>query len=747
MKNKLSRLGGRRALLTLGVSTLALAALPATAQETPVTTAPAGGQGYEVETLTITAQRRTEENIKVPVAVTALGAEDLQDITANNVTDIAFKVPNVLMSSGSISPTISIRGVSSQSNYAAGFPPAVGIYVDEVYQGRDPTFNVSLNDIERIEVLRGPQGTLYGKNTIGGAINLITTAPSNDFTAFGDVQLGNYDMSQFRATVGGAVIPDLLMVRLSVVHAEREGFITNTLRNTKLNGFSGNGARLVIASQPNDRLKIRVSGDYFKQEGSQAAETGPVAFAAPLPVFATVPAQDPSDNIVQLNTDSYARRELGGGSVRVDYDFGGAELTSITAYRQYTSDFDDDSDGIGLDGFNVGREENGENFSQELRLTSTDEGPFQWITGLYYYAENTENNRRIRLGPNFPQLLAGQTLPGFEERARTESRIEGSAWAVFASGTYQLSESFRLAGGLRYTKESKDFTYRQYYTQTYIPGGLFVPFFAVNIPARAESYEEGQITGDASLSYDYSDDQVFSIRYSRGFKAGGFNTDVISPPFNAADELGFAPEFLDSYEAGYKSFWFDRRLSLNIALFYLSWKDKQEQIDLGQSFLVRNAASASNKGIEIEVTARPTRYLTLDFNGAMQRAKYEDFPSDPASEGKSFGLPEFTGSVGGQFVYPMTDGIEFYLRGDVIYRGESFVNTANTLANEATTRINGRIGVQSVDGGWGAYLWGKNIADEITPSGGTFRALPVYSYTVRAADLGRTWGVELRKRF
>lgn len=745
MLNLIRRPVGRRTLLAVGVSLAALQTAPALAQDAPVKTA--NDTGFEVPALVITAQRRSEENIKVPVAVTAVGAEEIAGITANNMTDIGFKVPNVLMSSGSISPSISIRGVSSQSNYAAGFPPAVGIYVDEVYQGRDPTFNVSLNDIERIEVLRGPQGTLYGKNTIGGAINLITGDPTNDFTGSGDVQFGNLDFRQVRATIGGAIIPDLLMARLSVVHAEREGYLKNEFNNSTLNDFSGNGVRLVIASHPSDSLRIRLSGDYFKQTGTQGQETGPVAFAVPLPVFAAVPAQDPDDNVVQLNTDAYAERELGGGSARIDYDLPSMTLTSITAYRQYTSDFDDDSDGILLDGFNVGREENGENFSQELRLTSTGEGAFQWIAGLYYYSENTENNRRIRLGPNFPQLLAGQTLPGFEERARTESRIEGRSAAAFVSGTYQVTERVRLAGGIRYTKEDKDFTYHQYYTQTYVPGGLFVPFFAVNIPAREESYSEGRVTGDVSLSYDLSPDRVLSIRYSHGFKAGGFNTDVISPPFNPADTLGFAPEFVDSYEGGFKSYWFDHKVSLNVAVFYLAWKDKQEQIDLGQSFLVRNAASASNKGVEIEVTARPTRYLTLDFNGAMQRAKYEDFPADPASAGKSFGLPEFTGSFGAQYVRPVSDDIELYIRGDVIYRGESYVNTANTLANEATTRINGRIGVQSAAGGWGMYLWGKNIADEITPSGGVSRALPVYSYTVRSAGLGRTWGVELRKKF
>jgi outer membrane receptor protein involved in Fe transport len=248
----------RKQLLAVGASLAALQACPAMAQTQPTDTA-------AVEEVVVTAQRRVEANIDVPIAITAVGADEIQNITAGYMTDIGFKAPNVFMSQGSISPSISIRGVSSQSNINAGFPPAVAIYVDEVYQGRDPTFNTILNDVERVEVLRGPQGTLYGKNTIGGAINITTAEPTNEFTAFGDLNFGNYDLFQARATVGGAIVPDKLMVRASLVHRERGGWLRNSLTNEKLNDISANGARLVIASKLSDKLRFRLSADTFRR--------------------------------------------------------------------------------------------------------------------------------------------------------------------------------------------------------------------------------------------------------------------------------------------------------------------------------------------------------------------------------------------------------------------------------------------------------------------------------------------------
>ena len=472
-------------------------------------------------------------------------------------------------------------------------------------------------------------------------------------------------------------------------------------------------------------------------------------------ILSTIPAQNPSDNVVQLDGAEFAQRELHGYAARFDYEMSAATLTSITAYRNYESNFADDSDGLPINAFNVGREENAENFSQELRLTSNGDGPLSWILGAYYYVENIENNRRIQLGPAFPYLLAGNaaaifypTLTG--EAGRTESTIEAESWALFGSATYDLTPTLHLSGGLRYTDEQKDFSYIQYYTQQYLagPGPSVIPNFAVNIPRRNETYDEGQFTGDLSLSYDLSDDQMLFARYSRGFKAGGFQTDVISPPFDPASQFGFDPETVDNYEVGFKSFWFDRHLELNLAAFHMDWSDKQEQVFTGVSFIIDNAASAVSEGVELEFTARPMEGLTLDGNLAYLDAHYEAFAGSPGAVGRPIpNQPEYSGSLGVQYVTPVATGVELFSRADVVYRDDSFVNVTNDLQNEGATTINARVGLQSADQRWGLYLWGRNITDEIAISQGSVFPFPFAQITTRTPGFGRTYGLELRGSF
>ncbi len=732
--------------LLLGASLCALQAFPAAAQST-------GNEG--VEEVVVTAQRREEQLIDVPIAITAIGAQEIQNLTAGYMTDIGIKAPNVIMDQSSISPRISIRGITSQSNINAGFPPAIGVYVDEVYQGRDPTFNTILSDVARVEILRGPQGTLYGKNTIGGAINIITQRPTEEFEAAADLTVGNLGLLQGRASISGAIVPDRVRARLSLAHRERDGYLDNTTTGASLNDISADGGRLVVEADFTPHLSGRFSTDHFQEDGTSALETGPAVLNNTVTILSTIPAQNASDNVVQLDGAEFAQRELHGYAARFDYEMSAATLTSITAYRNYESNFADDSDGLPINAFNVGREENAENFSQEFRLTSNGDGPLSWILGAYYYVENIENNRRIQLGPAFPYLLAGNAAafayPTFTgEAGRTESTIEAESWALFASATYDLTPALHLSGGLRYTDEQKDFSYIQYYTQQYLagPGPSVIPNFAVNIPRRNETYDEGQFTGDLSLSYDLSDDQMLFARYSRGFKAGGFQTDVISPPFNPATQFGFDPETVDNYEIGYKSYWFNRHLELNLAAFHMDWSDKQEQVFTGVSFIIDNAASAVSEGVELEFTARPMEGLTLDGNFAYLDAHYEAFAGSPGAVGRPIpNQPEYSGSLGVQYVAPVATGVELFTRADVIYRDDSFVNVTNNLQNEGATTINARIGLQSADQRWGLYLWGRNVTDEIAISQGQVFPFPFAQITTRAPGFGRTYGLELRGSF
>lgn len=733
-------------LLLLGASLCALQAFPASAQTS---------EGEGVEEIVVTAQRREEELIDVPIAITAIGANEIQNITAGYMTDVGIKAPNVIMDQSSIAPRISIRGVTSQSNINAGFPPAIGVYVDEVYQGRDPTFNTILSDVERIEILRGPQGTLYGKNTIGGAINIITQQPTEEFEASGDLTVGNYGLLQARVSMGGAIVPDRLSARLSLAHRERDGYLQNTTTGEDLNDINADGGRLVLAANLAPNLTARFSTDHFYEDGTSALETGPAVLNAAVTILSTIPAQDANDNTVQLDGDEFAERELHGYSARFDYDFGWATLTSITAYRNYESNFGDDSDGLPINAFNVGREENAENFSQEVRLTSNGDGALSWILGGYFYNENIENNRRIQLGPAFPYLLAGNNAAIFYptyagEAGRTESTIESLSWALFGSLTYDITADLHLSGGLRYTDEQKDFSYIQYYTQQYLagPGPSVIPNFAVNIPRRNESYDDGQFTGDISLSYDISDDQMVFARFSRGYKAGGFQTDVISPPFDPLAQFGFDPETVNNYEIGFKSYWFGRRLELNLAAFHMDWSDKQEQVFTGLSFIIDNAASAVSEGVELEFAARPIEGLTLDGNFAYLDAHYEEFSGSPGAVGRPIpNQPEYSGSLGAQYIFGVGGNMEMFTRADVVYRDDSFVNVTNNLQNEGLTTLNARLGLQSGDDRWGVYLWGRNITDEIAVSQGQNFPFPFASITTRAPGFGRTYGVELRGNF
>jgi iron complex outermembrane receptor protein len=748
-----------RATLTLlgGASMLAIATVPAQAQAGQPGAVDQQEQAKQdqLSEVVVTAQRRKERDIDVPLSVTAFDDRMVKDLSASFLIDVGAKVPNVQFTPGTNSPAIAIRGVSSQSNINAGFPPAVGVYIDEVYQGRDPTFNTILNDIDRVEVLRGPQGTLYGKNTIGGAINIITRDPTEEFSFSGDINYGNYDFFQLRASAGGAIVDDTLLVRVSGVHRERKGFIRNTTTGEYLNGLNSDGARGVIVAKLSPAVKLRLSADYFTEEGTTALETGPVTLAA-IPAFAGIPPQDPNDNVVQLDASEFARRTLYGFSGRLDMDLGPATLTSITAWRKYTSDFNDDSDGLPIDGFEVGREENGTNFSQELRLTSAANGPFNWITGFYYYAEDTENFRRIRLGNATPSLLVGNLasmlFPGYTgEEARTESGIDSKSWAVFGSATYKLTDQLSFTGGLRYTRESKDFTYHQFYTRQYTAGlgGSIVPNFAINIPLREERYSDGRLTGDASLSFAFTPNHVAYLRFGRGFKAGGFQTDVISPPFAASDKLGFDPETVDNYELGFKSYLFDHRVRFNVAAFLMDWRDKQEQIFTGLSFLIRNAANARSKGVEVEITAQPIPGLSLDGNLGYLDTTYTKFPGN-SLEGLNFpNLPKWTGSLGAQYTFGITSDLDVTLRGDANHRGETY-NQPNTnvfVISKGLTTINARAGVQANNNQWGLYAWARNLTNEKRLGLGSNFPFPNATITTRSPGFGRTYGLELRVNF
>ncbi|MEJ0024714.1 MAG: TonB-dependent receptor [Rhizomicrobium sp.] len=743
-----------------GVGALMLALLASTALAVP-----AFGQsdGGGIETVVVTAEKRSENLIDVPLSITVNDARDIKDKNIGDLTELGQKIPNV-NAGGTLFGSVTIRGISSNSAGAgigAGFPPDVGVNVDEVFQGRDRAFDSVLTDVSSVEVLRGPQGTLYGKNTVAGVINITTERPTNEYEALGDFRAGNYDYYQLRGTISGPVVEDTVLVRASGFLQKRDGYIDMTNLGEKGGSLNQWGGRIMVVVNPVDRLTLELRGDLSGESDSNGLRETQSTIGgaiAPFPPFNTVPPQNPTDRIVNINTPPLAKRNIWGTSGKAEYDYNGYALTSITAWRHYNSDWDWDQDGGPLDGFDTGMQEGMDRFSQEFRFTSPGDDRFSWIAGAYFDHELDRSMYHIGIGDGFPTFLLGAPFPlvlptGYRETATTNARISNTSEAGFISAKYNITDALIVSGGVRYTHEHKDLNYSQLPT-TLDPdlAPLHVIYaFALPIPGVIDHYDQGAITGDANLSYKFTEDQVGYLRFSHGFKAGGFNADVISPPFDLSGGLAFKPETLNAYEAGFKSVLFDHTLSANISAFYYDFSDKQEQVVVSVGFRVANAASATSKGVELELNWAPIEGLSLFANGGYLDARYDKFPNG-GGIGVDFdghqlaGASKWSSSWGGSWTRPfdLIEGTNYVLATDWDYRDPQFTEPSNMLALRVGAFLiaNARLGIEDSEGRWGAYVWGRNLTDKTVLGGGT--SVLGGLYTTRSINIGRTVGVELR---
>ncbi|MBX3705648.1 MAG: TonB-dependent receptor [Pseudomonadales bacterium] len=726
-----------------------------------------------LEEIVVTAQKRDQRLIDVPISVSVVDADYLTDRTTYYLTDLGQKLPNVV-AGDSFASSFTIRGITS-SSAGSGFAPSMGVNVDEVFMGRDRSFDTGVIDVAQVELLRGPQGTLYGKNTIAGTINVTTQRPTNEFEAVGNLRYGNRNLLEARGTLSGPIVEDTFLVRANVFARQRDGYIRNRSLDKDVNDTDNWGGRIMAIWTPAEKLDIELRADYYKQdENGGVSETlrTPDGNILPFPPFSTVPPQNGTDRAVNQDRLGFLYREVKGYSAKIDYDLGGYTLTGITAWREQDSDQLFDNDGGPLDGFDTGRAEAIERFSQEVRLTSPEGDRFSWIVGAYFDHEEDTNDYHISVGPGFPTAILPPVLgfsvplpPTYREEAVTNNKITSESWSAFVSGTYDLTERLILQAGLRYTDEEKKLFYSQGPTVIAAPPnsvliGLFsLPFTLAGFPnGFSDRYEDTAMTGDISLSYAFGNDQVAYLRYARGYKAGGFQSDVISPPFaftpGVAPELSFEPETLDAYEVGFKGAWLDGTLLTTVAAFYYDFKDKQEQVNSGVSFLVSNAASAESKGVELElVWATPVEGLNLFGNIGVLDAQYESFPLG-GGPGTDFGgndlagAPSVSGSFGGDFTraIPALAGVNFRIALDADHRGDYYTDANNSavLKIEDYTLYNGRIGLEQADGKWALYAWGQNLTDETVLGGGV--TVLGGLYLTRSINFGRAYGLELNVR-
>ncbi|WP_162957742.1 TonB-dependent receptor, partial [Pseudomonas aeruginosa] len=565
-------------LLALGGALPASAAdAPAPAEEAPPLASSVPDKAdTALGKVTVTARRREEDSQKVPTPITVLGGETLEAQRISRVQDLQQVLPSVNVAYiHARQSSVAVRGIGNNPA-SDGLEGSAGIYLDNVYLGRPGMAVFDLLDIEQLELLRGPQGTLFGKNTTAGVLNISTRAPT--FTAERTVEVsgGQDGYFQGRGTVSGP-LGETLAGRLSAYRTRDDGYIKNIHDDNYLNGGERQGARGQLLFEPNEDFSLRWIADYNEEDssnGSMVVYGGAERFWQRAALVGASPLRDPQRRKVNINGRQHVSVHQGGSSLEANWNLaGGYRLTSISAYRYWHFTPANDEQ-LNVSAINdTGVEVHDRQFSQEIRLASPTGGAFDYVVGAYAFRQNLGNKTFTSYGPLADLYLLGANLGALNDTySKANGKIETDSFALFAQGTWHLTERLDFTAGLRGTYEEKNAKVER-----------FAPLGGAAVGGVGAAVRNGQLgaydSGDLSqynfapsallsLSYQFSDDLLGYASLSHGEKSGGVNLAVGSAPSAGADSLLVGPERANDAELGLKSTLFDRRLLLNANLFW-----------------------------------------------------------------------------------------------------------------------------------------------------------------------------------
>ncbi len=699
-----------------------------------------------LEEVVVTAQRREQTLQEVPMAISAFSGEQLRDLQADNLDSIQGAVPNLNLVQGrgsNSSVNVFIRGVG-QPDALQSFDPAVGIYLDDVYMSRIQGAMFKLYDIERIEVLRGPQGTLYGKNTPGGAIRLITRTPGDEFEAAANITVGDYDRAQASAYLSGPVSEDLSL-GLSVLHDQRDGFVTDPLTGEKYNDEYTTVARVKGAWQASDNVEVVFSADYTKEDVALTLGRAEAPLVSVDLALGTVVRFVPSSDEYNFETSTDMgglggqRTDHWGGNVTVNWAINdGLDFKSITAYRDLQADNYVDIDATTLQLGNVFVGIDQDQFSQEFQLLGDSGGSVTWVAGAYYLNENVPSHQEA-YADDF--LLFGGVPISF---LRTiDDDLETTSYAAFAQIDWAFAQNWNLGLGIRYTDEEKTYA-RTTSTFSNILGNADPAFAFVD----SDSWDAW--TPTLTLDWAATDNVHFYGRLAEGFKSGGFNGRANS----AADVSTFDPETVWTAELGAKTTSDDGRFLANFAVFQSEYEDFQARVSVGDGidfrFPVLNAAELDITGAEVEIAWLPIDPLQLTTQIGWLDSEYggEGFSgADGIADEPAFS-PEWTARFGAIWTVDLSGGAAIRIGADANYRDAMQLSVENSpVLNEGDYWLaNGFVSWVSADDHWTVTAGIKNATDEVYKvEGQDFRSVG----NIQTAYYGdpRTWTLSLDYRY
>ena len=712
-----------------------------------------------LEEVIVTATKRAESLQDIPVTVNALSETTIQEAGVTDIGDVAALVPALTVSSN-LSPfasAIRIRGFGTSQNDPA-LEASVAFILDGVYMGRSGLGMSDLTDIERIEVLQGPQGTLYGKNSNAGVVSVTTKTPNMEETeAFVEASLGDYSLQKYVGSVSGP-ITDSLGYRLSGSWHEHDGWLESDTGDD-LNEVEDWNARGKLLWEPSDLLSIQLSYSHVDRDtsccGADATQTAAVTDqleAKGLPV----PKNDAFDYKNNVDVDSNFDLESDAVNVKLDYELETATLTSLTAWNDYDYTTSTDADRSDLAVLAIVDDQyTGELWSQELRLTSDLEGPLQYMLGAFYaYEELTRDgpsDGSVEIGEDLIPVGGAQTGAGdlFARAVRPgdtvvfDSKWETETFALFGQSTYDISETWAATLGLRYTTEDKD---ADLFTQPISSAPLFGTGNSLVERAFAPIDDDFNRDSDgftwlANLTWFMNVDTMLFAAVSTGTKSGGFNGVA-----GDGAPREFDDEDTTNYELGIKSQLFDNRLQLNATAFYTEFEDLQflAQQTSGVGTFVSNAAEGTSTGVDLNFSAAPWEFLMLSGGLQYLDAEYTEGELDDLGFDVPY-APDWSGNLAATLFLPLADGVT-YLRGDYSFMSDHFNNPTYQAdkVEQDKTLVNARLGWRNDN--WDAAVWVKNATDE---EYATLSAAPLlYSGTEAFfLEAPRTWGVTVRYNF
>ena len=640
----------------------------------PQTAAPAEADQGGLQDIIVTAQKRSENLQNVPLSVVAVTAEDALIRGVSGTLALTASVPGLVLNNPASVGNPYLRGVGSNL-FDPSAEQGVALYVDGVYIASPQANLFSFNNIEQVEVLRGPQGTLFGRNATGGVIQITTRAPSHTPSADLNLGFGNYDAITAGAYVTTGITDGLAIDFAGLYENQGQGFGRNlTLNRDEFHMARGNfSLRSKILWEPSPDTTVTLAGDY-SHSVSTAAYQKPFGTVSPLN-GTTYPGPFNSTNDV-FNRN---RVNTGGGSLRIEQKLGDITVMNLTSYRKADIRYDLDNDVTALRIANVNFHNGAHNWSNELQIIGPDTGKFKWIVGGYYFNS---------VGQYFQVLINGNRSHEDKQRA--------VAWAGFGQATAELFDRTDLTLGLRYTNEDQTFS------QTY-----------ATVQTLKQSFSK--LTYRAALRHEFSDDVSAYASYNRGFKSGGFNLRL---PGNA-----YKPETLDAYEVGLKTTLFDRRLRFNVGGFYYDDTNVQVLSAFLGGTITSNAAAAHIKGVEADFEAAVTPELRLSGGLSIQHGEYTSYPNGVALTqngartfvdqrgNETIVTPPFSGTFTASYDADLGTGGKLQPSVTVVYNDGFFWQSDNRLTQPAYTLLNASLLWTSPSKKFDVRLWGKNLSN------------------------------------